>query len=101
MSYEEDKFSQKSSGPRRRDILSQSMRQNYTIDEGGRKLKGSRRHNNNSRDFKRRGESSEYGSGDPSPVAHYSGRLSTYEDRLEESENDEFSDRAQLLVCFS
>ncbi|CAA91332.3 uncharacterized protein CELE_F54D5.5 [Caenorhabditis elegans] len=96
VSYESDKYSQKSNSHRRRDVLHQSMRQNYTIDEG--RKPSSRRHHSSKSDFRRRGESSEYGSGDPSPVGQYSSRHSHYEDRIEESENDDFSEKAQFAV---
>ncbi|CAI2345590.1 unnamed protein product [Caenorhabditis sp. 36 PRJEB53466] len=98
-SFESEKHSKKSSAARRRDVLSQSMRQNYTIDEGGRsKSSGGRRHHSGRGDFRRRGESSEYGSGDPSPVGQYSSRHSHYEDRIEESENDDFTEKDQFAV---
>ncbi|KAF1765362.1 hypothetical protein GCK72_005314 [Caenorhabditis remanei] len=98
VSYESDKYSQKSNSHRRRDVLHQSMRQNYTIDEGRKPSKSGRRHHGSKSDFRRHGESSEYGSGDPSPVGQYSSRHSHYEDRIEESENDDFSEKAQFAV---
>ncbi|PIC46117.1 hypothetical protein B9Z55_005913 [Caenorhabditis nigoni] len=99
VSYDEsDKYSQKSSHHRRRDVLHQSMRQNYTIDEGRKSSNNGRRHHSGKSDFRRRGESSEYGSGDPSPVGQYSSRHSHYKDRIEESENDDFNEKEQFAV---
>ncbi|CAI5440857.1 unnamed protein product [Caenorhabditis angaria] len=90
-SFDSDKYSTKSG--RSRQILNQSTRQNYTIDEGSQNNKSSRnkkRYN----DF-RRGDTSEYGSGDPSPI----GRHSHYEGRLDESEeNDDFDDKDQIVM---
>uniref|UniRef100_A0A8R1HRL1 Uncharacterized protein n=1 Tax=Caenorhabditis japonica TaxID=281687 RepID=A0A8R1HRL1_CAEJA len=96
VSFESDNQSQKSKSHRKRDVLNQSTRQNYTIDEGHKS--NGRRHYNNRGDYRRRGESSEYGSGDPSPVGHYSSRHSHYDDRIGESENDDFPEKDQFAV---
>ncbi|CAB3405147.1 unnamed protein product [Caenorhabditis bovis] len=94
-SYESDVYSTKS---RQRDnVLNQSMRQNQNNDENRPMGKSNRQHHRYENGYRRRGDTSEYGSDEMWPEWKNE-RHSHYDQRLNESENDDFDVKEQIAL---